>query len=47
MLRVLPGGRARKPAAAPGDLPPRPADADGPGVDLATLDGMIARLEEP
>ena len=36
-----------RPAAAPGDLPPRPADTDGPGVNLATLDRMIARLEEP
>jgi hypothetical protein len=32
---------------APADLsPPRPADADGPGPDLATLDRMIAELEE-
>jgi len=30
----------------PADLPPRPADADGPGPDLAALDRMIAELEE-
>jgi hypothetical protein len=30
----------------PADLPPRSADADGPGPDLATLDRMIAELEE-
>jgi hypothetical protein len=32
---------------APPDLPPpRPADADGPGPDLAALDRMITGLEE-
>ena len=30
----------------PADLPPRPADADGPGPDLAALDRMITELEE-
>ena len=30
----------------PAGLPSRPADADGPGPDLATLDRMIAELEE-
>jgi hypothetical protein len=32
---------------APADPPLRPADADGPGPDLAALDRMIAELEEP
>ena len=31
---------------APADPPLRPADADGPGPDLAALDRMIAELEE-
>ena len=31
---------------APADPPPRPAGDDGPGPDLATLDRMIAELEE-
>jgi len=31
---------------APAGPPSRPADADGPGPDLATLDRMIAELEE-
>jgi hypothetical protein len=31
---------------APADPPPRPADADGPGPDLAALDRMITELEE-
>ena len=32
---------------APAGPPSRPADADGPGPDLAALDRMIAELEEP
>jgi hypothetical protein len=31
---------------APADLPPLPADTDGPGPDLATLERMISQLED-
>ena len=45
LTRLAAAGNRPDPLA--GDLPPRPDDADRPGVDLATLDRVITRLEEP